>query len=171
MLDLRVTSAPIVPAILAALVVGLAAGVTVQSRRRLVVPMGVLTVVGVGVSALLTRVLDIGVVTGTGLAAVSIGVLGRLVAQRLDAPSMVLVVPASFGLLPGLTIFRGLYELVAEGSDSGLLTFQSGLSTLLSAGGVLLAIATGTVLGEFLAAPWDRHMRGSKRPRTDQVPL
>ena len=36
------------PALLASLVVGLAAGVTVQSRRRLIVPMGVLTLVGVG---------------------------------------------------------------------------------------------------------------------------
>ncbi|QIM21943.1 threonine/serine exporter family protein [Phycicoccus sp. HDW14] len=169
-LDLRVTQAPIVPALLASLVVGLAAGVTVQSRRRLVLPMGALTLVGVAVSAVLTRGLSVGAVTATGIAAVAIGVLGRLVAQRMDAPSLVLVVPASFGLLPGLTIFRGLYELVAQGENSGLLTFQSGLSTLLSAGGVLLAIATGTVLGEYLAAPWDRHVRGSRRPRTDQVP-
>ncbi len=169
-LDLKVSQAPIVPALLASLVVGLAAGVTVQSRRRLVVPTGVLTLVGVAVGAVLTRSLGVGVVTATGIAAVSIGVLGRLLAQRMDAPSLVIVVPASFGLLPGLTIFRGLYELVAQGQDSGLLTFQSGLSTLLSAGGVLLAIATGTVLGEYLAAPWDRHVRGSRRPRTDQVP-
>ncbi len=169
-LDLRVSQAPIVPALLASLVVGLAAGVTVQSRRRLVIPMGLLTVVGVGVSALLTRGLSVGAVTATGMSAVVVGVLGRLLAQRMDAPSMVLVVPATFGLLPGLTIFRGLYELVAQGSNSGLLTFQSGLSTLLSAAGVLLAIATGSVLGEYLAAPWDRHVRGSRRPRTDQVP-
>jgi uncharacterized membrane protein YjjB (DUF3815 family) len=94
------------------------------------------------------------------VAAVTIGVLGRVVAQRMDAPSLVLVVPASFALLPGLTIFRGLYEMVAQGSDPGLLSLQSGITTLLSAGAGLLAIATGTVLGEFLAAPWDRRMRG-----------
>ncbi|MBM6401481.1 threonine/serine ThrE exporter family protein [Phycicoccus sonneratiae] len=169
-LDLRVTQAPIVPALLASLVVGLAAGVTVQSRRGLILPMGLLTIIGVAVSAVLTRGPGVGAVTATGIAAVAVGVLGRLLAQRMDAPSLVLVVPASFGLLPGLTIFRGLYELVAQGENSGLLTFQSGLSTLLSAGGVLLAIATGTVLGEYLAAPWDRHVRGSRRPRTDQVP-
>jgi hypothetical protein len=33
---------------------------------------------------------------------------------------------------------------------------QVGLTTLLGAGAVLLAIATGTVLGEILASPWDR---------------
>ncbi len=148
----------------------LAAGITVQSRRGLILPTGLLTIIGVAVSAVLTRGPGVGTVTATGIAAVAVGVLGRLLAQRMDAPSLVLVVPASFGLLPGLTIFRGLYELVAQGENSGLLTFQSGLSTLLSAGGVLLAIATGTVLGEYLAAPWDRHVRGSRRPRTHQVP-
>ena len=162
-LDLEVSEAPLVPALAASLVVGLAAAVTVQSRRRLVVPVGVLTVVGVAVSAALVRLLDVGAVTATGIAAVTIGVLGRLAGQRMDAPSMVLVVPASFALLPGLTIFRGLYEMVAQGSDQGLLSLQSGITTLLGAGGALLAIATGTVLGEFLAAPWDRRMRGRRR--------
>ena len=74
---------------------------------------------------------------------------------------MVLVVPASFALLPGLTIFRGLYELVVSASDKGLLSIQSGITTLLGAFAVLLAIATGTVLGDVLASPWDRRERGS----------
>ena len=72
--------------------------------------------------------------------------------------------PATFALLPGLTIFRGLYELVASGTDQGLLTTQSGLTTLLGAGAVLLAIATGTVFGEILAAPLDRRTRGGEGP-------
>jgi uncharacterized membrane protein YjjB (DUF3815 family) len=119
-------------------------------------PTGVLAVAAAAVAALLDRVLSIGIITSTGLAAVALGVVGRLVAGRLDAPSMVVVVPASFALLPGLTIFRGLYELVAQGSALGSLSIQAGLTTLLSAGAVLLAIATGTVLGEILATPWDR---------------
>ena len=76
---------------------------------------------------------------------------------------MVLVVPASFALLPGLTIFRGLYELVAASGDSpGSLTIQSGLTTLLGAGAILVAIATGTVFGEILASPWDRSVAGAR---------
>ena len=76
---------------------------------------------------------------------------------------MVLVVPASFALLPGLTIFRGLYELVVVGGESpGSLSIQTGLTTLLGAGAVLLAIATGTVFGEILASPWDSAVRGSR---------
>ncbi|MBM6403165.1 threonine/serine exporter family protein [Phycicoccus sp. CSK15P-2] len=161
-LDLRVSEAPLVPGLVASLVVGLAASLTVQSRRMLVVPTGVLTVVGVAGVAFLTRGVGIGVITATGLAAVVVGVIGRLVSQRMDAPPLVLVVPASFGLLPGLTIFRGLYEMVGQGSQAGVLTVQSGITTLLSAGAVLLAIATGTVLGEFVASPWDSQMRGAQ---------
>ena len=102
-------------------------------------------------------------IAATGVAAVALGAAGRLVAARLGAPSMVLVVPASFALLPGLTIFRGLYELVAASGDApGSLTIQSGLTTLLGAGAILVAIATGTVFGEILASPWDRTVRGAR---------
>ena len=164
-LDLRISDAALGPALLASLVVGLAAAVTVQSRWRYILPTGVLTVLGVLIASVLVRLLGFGVITGTGVAAVAIGLGARFLAQRMNAPSLVFVVPASFGLLPGLTIFRGLYEMVAQGSDQGLLTIQSGITTLLSAGAVLLAIATGTVLGEFLASPWDTRMRGARRRR------
>jgi uncharacterized membrane protein YjjB (DUF3815 family) len=81
---------------------------------------------------------------------------------------MVIIVPASFALLPGLTIFRGLYELVAVGGASaGSLTIQSGLTTLLSAGAVLLAIATGTVFGEILTSRWDNSVRGARPEGSD----
>jgi uncharacterized membrane protein YjjP (DUF1212 family)/uncharacterized membrane protein YjjB (DUF3815 family) len=155
-LELRAEQAPLVAAIGGALVVGLSGAVTVQSRHRLILPTGLLSVVAAAVLAVLDRVLSIGSITATGAAAVALGVGGRLLAGRLDVPSMVLVVPASYALLPGLTIFRGLYQLVATGGQAGSLSIQLGLTTLLGAGAVLLAIATGTVLGEILASPWDR---------------
>ena len=96
-----------------ALVVGLSGAVTVQSLRRLILPTGLLSVGTAVVAATLARGVGIGAIAATGLAAVALGAAGRVVAARLGAPSMVLVVPASFALLPGLTIFRGLYELVA----------------------------------------------------------
>jgi uncharacterized membrane protein YjjP (DUF1212 family)/uncharacterized membrane protein YjjB (DUF3815 family) len=155
-LELRAEQAPLVAAIGGALVVGLSGAVTVQSRHRLILPTGLLSVVAAAVLAVLDRVVSIGSITATGVAAVALGVGGRLLAGRLDVPSMVLVVPASYALLPGLTIFRGLYQLVATGGEAGSLSIQVGLTTLLGAGAVLLAIATGTVLGEILASPWDR---------------
>lgn len=160
-LNLNPGQASVPAAIGGALVVGLAGAVTVQSRRRVVLPVGLLSVAAATVSTLATRGVGVGPIMASAAAAVALGVAGRLVAQRLNTPSMVLVVPASFALLPGLAIFRGLYELVVTGSDAGLLSLQSGLTTLLGAGAVLLAIATGTVLGDVLASPWDRRYRGS----------
>ena len=162
-LDLRPDQAPVLAALGGALVVGLSGAVTVQDPWRLILPSGLLSVGAATVAGLLDRVVVIGTITATGVAAVALGLVGRFVAGRLDVPSMVVVVPASFALLPGLTIFRGLYELVAQGSQAGTLSVQAGLTTLLGAGAVLLAIATGTVLGEILASPWDR-MRARRGP-------
>ena len=162
-LKLGVNQSSVAAAIGGALVVGLSGAVTVQSLRRLILPTGLLSVGTAVVAATLGRGIGIGAIAATGVAAVALGAVGRLVAARLGAPSMVLVVPASFALLPGLTIFRGLYELVAAGGDSpGSLTIQSGLTTLLGAGAILVAIATGTVFGEILASPWDRSVRGAR---------
>ncbi len=160
-LDLTTSQASIVAAVGGALVVGLAGAVTVQSLGRLVLPVGLLSVMAASVYALLTRSVGVGPIMASGVAAVVLGLTGGLVAHRVRAPSMVLVVPASFALLPGLTIFRGLYELVVSASDKGLLSIQSGITTLLGAFAVLLAIATGTVLGDVFASPWDRRERGS----------
>ena len=163
MLKLSVNQSSVFAAVGGALVVGLSGAVTVQSLRRLILPTGLLSVGTAVVAAALGRGVGIGAIAATGVAAVALGAAGRLVAARLGAPSMVLVVPASFALLPGLTIFRGLYELVAAGGDSpGSLTIQSGLTTLLGAGAILVAIATGTVFGEILASPWDRSARRAR---------
>jgi len=162
-LNLGPNQSSVVAAVAGALIVGLSGAVTVQSLRRLILPTGLLSLGTAVVSAVLGRGIGIGAIAATGIAAVALGAAGRFAAARLGVPSMVLIVPASFALLPGLTIFRGLYELVAAGGDSpGSLTIQSGLTTLLGAGAVLVAIATGTVFGEILASPWDRSVRGSR---------
>jgi uncharacterized membrane protein YjjB (DUF3815 family) len=149
-----------------ALVVGAGGAVSLRSRRRLVLPSGLLCLAAVATSLLVARVDQVGPIASTGVAAVLLGAVGRLAALRLGAPAMVLVVPASYGLLPGLAIFRGLYQLVGASSDAGSLTQQGGIATLLGALAVLLAIAAGSVLGEFLAAPFDRRMVQKRRART-----
>ena len=126
-LELRPDQASVVAAVSGALVVGLSGAVTVQSLRRLIVPTGLLSVGTAAVAARSSAASASAIIAATGVAAVALGAAGRLVAARLGAPSMVLVVPASFALLPGLTIFRGLYELVAASGDApGSLTIQSG---------------------------------------------
>ena len=78
------------------------------------------------------------------LAAVVIGVISHVIAGRLRAPPLVLIVPAVVPLLPGLAIYRGL-ALLAEGED--------GVLQLASAGATAIALAAGVVLGQYLAQP------------------
>jgi uncharacterized membrane protein YjjB (DUF3815 family) len=162
----RALNAPVVLALLGAFVVGVAGAVSLRSRRMLVLPCGVLCAVGVAVSLAVAQVDGLGQLSAAGLAAIVLGCAGRLLALRMGAPAMVLAVPASYGLLPGLAIFRGLYEMVnGSSADSGTLSLQGGLTTLLGAMAVLLAIAAGSVLGEFLAAPFDHRMVQKRRAR------
>lgn len=166
-LDLRSFTSPTAAALIGAAVLGLTAAVNAQSRRRLLVPIALLCVTGVAVSRFFTEILGLGVTIAAGAAAVVIGVVARLLASRVNSLAMTIVIPASFGLLPGLAIFRGLYEMVSADGSSGL-TVQSGITTLLGAFATLLAIATGTMLGELLMGPvghrwskarWDRRRR------------
>ncbi|MGA8048134.1 MAG: threonine/serine exporter family protein [Dermatophilaceae bacterium] len=158
-LDLRTSGAPLGSAVAGAFVLGLFASVTVYSRRRLLVPIALLSAAAVLVYRTMTDVVGIGQTSAVGVAAVVVGVLGGLIATRAGAPALTVIIPASFGLLPGLTIFRGLYEMViSSGPSSGTLSVQAGITTLLGAMATLLAIATGTTLGDIMMNPVGRRM-------------
>jgi uncharacterized membrane protein YjjP (DUF1212 family) len=162
----RALDAPVLLAVVGAFVVGVSGAVSLRSRRSLVLPSGALCALGVVVSLGVGRIDGLGQLAAAGVAATVLGCAGRLLALRMGAPAMVLVVPASYGLLPGLAIFRGLYEMVNGSSASaGTLSLQGGITTLLGAMAVLLAIAAGSVLGEFMAAPFDHRMVQKRRAR------
>ncbi|NNM46881.1 threonine/serine ThrE exporter family protein [Knoellia koreensis] len=165
-LSSRAADAPFALAMVGAAIVGVSGAVSLRSRRRLVLPAGALSLAATVVSLLVSRVEGAGLIASAGVAAVVLGAAGRLVALRLGAPAMVLIVPASYALLPGLAIFRGLYQLFGSGADAGTLTQQGGITTLLGAMATLLAIAAGSVFGEFLAAPFDHRMVQKRRVRS-----
>ncbi|ATE52201.1 MULTISPECIES: threonine/serine ThrE exporter family protein [Actinosynnema] len=79
-------------------------------------------------------------------AATLVGFVGALVSRKLRTPPLVVAVAGMVPLLPGWTIYRGLYQLTADGDPAGL-------STLVYAGGTALALASGVALGEFLGEP------------------
>jgi uncharacterized membrane protein YjjP (DUF1212 family) len=90
---------------------------------------------------------DLGRTWGSAAAAVTIGAVCYLVASRFRVPPLVVVVPAIVPLLPGLDIYRGL-ALLAEGED--------GVPHLASALGTAIALASGVILGQYLAQPLRR---------------
>lgn len=64
-------------------------------------------------------------------------------ARRLKVTPLVVAVSGITPLLPGFATYRGMAELIEDGS----------ITTLMSAAAIGLALAAGVVFGEFLAQP------------------
>ena len=85
-----------------------------------------------------------------GAAAAVIGGLSQLVAGRLRVPSLAVTTTGIVPLLPGLTVYRGLFELV-HGGNVGM---NTAIATLLQAAAIGMGLAAGVSLGTFVARPW-----------------
>jgi uncharacterized membrane protein YjjP (DUF1212 family) len=116
---------------------------------RALVPVAAVASVGSGVF-LLAGSLDLGSAWSSAAAAVAIGVISYSVAGRVRVPPLVVVVPAIVPLLPGLAIYRGL-ALLGEGQDGAL--------HIASAAATAIALASGVILGQYLAQPLKREAR------------
>lgn len=145
--------------------------VTTRVQPRHLLPAGLLGAIGLLLAGGLPSSLGIGgfhfgSTSSIAAAAVVIGVCGRFIGLRLGAPALVLVVPAVSPLLPGLRIFRGMYQAVS-GSVVGTSVATQGqaVSTLMGAAAVALAISTGVVMGDALSSPLDRSALHRKRDR------
>jgi len=77
--------------------------------------------------------------------------IGILVAHRLHVPSIAVTTAAIVPLVPGYAVFRGLLELVEAGESAASLVV--GAATLVGAGAIGIALASGASLGLFLGAP------------------
>ena len=96
---------------------------------------GALTLVGVGP------------VVATGLAAVVIGLASEFFGRTTSTDRHVIVLSGIIPLLPGLTAYRGFYQL-ASAKD-----VLDGLVTITLALAIGLALAAGVTLGQFMARP------------------
>jgi len=105
--------------------------------------------------------LSLGPVAASSLAALAAGFLSQLVSSRLRVPALALSMAAIVPLLPGLVVYRGLFEIVQRAPGEGLST---GLTTLLGAGGIGMGLAAGVSMGTFLARPIRTELdRGQRR--------
>ena len=95
--------------------------------------------------------LGLGAAWGSAIAALVVGLASYSVAGRVRVPPLVVVVSAIVPLLPGLSTYRGLFQL-----------FQGnvlGVTSLFTAVGVAVGIAAGVILGEYVAQPLRREAR------------
>ncbi len=127
--------------------------VACYAPRRAVVPVASIT----GVAALVSQVVTVagfGRAAAAGAAAFFIGLVAYAVAGRVRVPPLVVAVPAIVPFLPGLSIYRGL-TFLAEG---GAFVSQ-GILALMTAISVAIALASGVILGEYVAQPVKREAR------------
>ena len=93
----------------------------------------------------------VGAVLGAATAATIIGLAGGLLARRALTPPVVVGIAGITPLLPGLAIYRGLYQILYDDTATGF-------GSLVSAMGIAAGLAAGVVLGEWGA-------RVLRRPR------
>jgi uncharacterized membrane protein YjjB (DUF3815 family) len=86
----------------------------------------------------------------SAVAAVLIGVVSYSLSARFRVPPLVIVVSAIVPLLPGLSIYRGLSLMAAGGN---------GILSLMGAAAIAIALASGVILGEYVAQPLNREAR------------
>ncbi|MBI9115111.1 threonine/serine ThrE exporter family protein [Sanguibacter suaedae] len=121
-----------------------------------------------GIGALSWSVLTVvvglgaGPAVGSAVAALVVGVLSEWISPRLKVQAIVTSVCGIVPLLPGLAIYRGLFDIVSN-TSSGILP---GFSELFGAMMIGLGIAGGVTLGEFLGAPLRLGTKGGGRTRS-----
>lgn len=105
---------------------------------------GLTALVGSMIYYYLLLPLGVGPVVSTAIAATAIGLAGGLLARRFMIPPLITAIAGITPLLPGLTIYRGMYAMM---HDQMLLSY----TLLVVALAVSSALAAGVVLGEWIA--------------------
>jgi uncharacterized membrane protein YjjP (DUF1212 family) len=97
----------------------------------------------------LTQYADFGPVVATGLAAVLVGMGSELIRRRTAVHRQVIILSGIIPLLPGLTAYRGFYQLAASRPQY----IADGLVTITLALAIALALAAGVTFGQFIVRP------------------
>lgn len=90
----------------------------------------------------------------TALGATTTGCVAALLAARSRIPQTILAIPAMTYLLPGLSIFRGMYAITVEMETTG-----DGFTGLINAMASIVMMASGVVLGNYLMRPFVERMK------------
>jgi len=97
----------------------------------------------------LTLFAHLGPVVTTGLAAVLVGLLTEVVGRNTTLHRQVIVLSGIIPLLPGLTVYRGVFLLASAQTQDVVV----GLVDVTLALAICLALAAGVTLGQFVARP------------------
>lgn len=145
---------------------GSCAAIVEQARLRMILPIGAVSALGfAGFYA--AELIGLGERITPFIGATIVGALGRVVALRMGAPQLVVAVPAMMFMLPGLMVFRGMYQIAIENPETTMvMSMMGGLAELFNALIIILAIASGIVLGDVSMRPLTSSLQSNERSRT-----
>lgn len=144
--DLGAGSAPFWLAAIAAATAAAAFGMAGYAPLRALAFAALGGVAGWVTLGIMSQVAGLGPVAATGAAASVVGLLAGVLRRTGWAPPLVVILAGITPLLPGLTAYRGFFQLAVEGAATGLVTLTLALA-------IGLAIAAGVALGEFVVRP------------------
>ncbi len=113
------------------------------AERRALVFAAVAGAAGFAVFGVLQHIAG-GTLMASAAAATVVGFAGGVLSRRYRIPPLVIAVSGITPLLPGLAVYRGLFAMT--NSDP-----VTGLSEMSAALGIGAALASGVVLGEWMA--------------------
>lgn len=99
----------------------------------------------------------------SGLGACLASFLGALVAHRWHVPSIAVVTAAIVPMVPGSAVFRGILAVAQANDDAAQLI--TGVSGLVGAAAIGIALASGATLGLVMGAPLRDTMQSAMRRR------
>ncbi|MFF0909635.1 threonine/serine exporter ThrE family protein [Microbacterium enclense] len=135
---------------LGAAVIAVAVAVFNGAGARIVLVSAALSIVA-WLGYVTTSSLGFDVAAASGVGAFVGSFVGIVVAYRLHVPSVAITTAAILPLVPGAAVFRGLLGVVESGEDPAVL--MTGVTTLVSAATIGIALAVGASLGIYLGQP------------------
>lgn len=131
-----------------------------QTRRRVVVGVGLIGAIGLVLMSYFSLRLGISTVPASGIAALFIGLTAAFISRFWRTPSVGIISGAIVPLVPGLMLYNGLMQLVRY--PPGDPQFLTAIGTLFTAIAVALTIAAGASLGSMIGRPLRQQIAGQR---------
>jgi len=139
--------------IFGAVLISVGYALSMQTRPLSLIIAGVIGAIGWGIyqAALTIGDTPLTVIVATAVAAGAVGASATLISRVWRTPSTALMTAGIVPLVPGITLYNGLFLLIGNAENS--YNFDQGVITLFNAAMIALAIASGVSLGHLIARP------------------
>ncbi|MBH1980211.1 threonine/serine exporter family protein [Candidatus Saccharibacteria bacterium] len=131
-----------------------------QTRRRAVIGVGIIGGAGLFIMSYTVTHLGISIVPASGVAALFIGVSAAIISRFWRTPSVGIISGAIVPLVPGLTLYTGLMQIIQY--PPGVPLFFNAVGTLFTALALALTIAAGASLGSMVGRPLRQQLASTR---------